>query len=131
MRSEKSKTTSATEIAKEAGRALTAPAPSNNNKVSVETVGTGAPPPNQPVPRSDSNAAPNTGDNAAPATAGDSAAPAGENSTPAAAGDNAAPATNGGNGASAARIPMLCARSTRNMSLELPNENNVTATSAK
>src|SRR5438270_6263428 len=64
------KTTSATEIAKEAGRALTAPAPSNNNKVSAETGGTGAHAPDQRVARSDRNAAPNTGDDAAHATAG-------------------------------------------------------------
>ncbi len=59
------KPTSATEVVQQATRAMTGVATgSDSNAVSVETVGTGAPPPSQPAPRSgapaDNSAAPST-----------------------------------------------------------------------
>ncbi|HUK24707.1 MAG TPA: outer membrane protein assembly factor BamD [Terriglobales bacterium] len=47
---------SATSVVQEATRAALGMNTGGNNSVSVETVGTGAPPPNQPAPRSDATA---------------------------------------------------------------------------
>src|SRR2546425_8189802 len=65
------KMTSASDVVQQAARAMvgTGAAPSGNNKVSVETVGKGAPPADQPAPRSDAPAA----NDSAPAT--DNSAP--------------------------------------------------------
>ena len=86
------KPVSATEVVQEASRALMAPSRSaaDKNKVSIETVGTGAPPAGEAVPRSDApppadssatadpNAAPANKTGAAPPA--NSAAPASDNS---------------------------------------------------
>src|SRR5256886_794880 len=60
---------SATEVVQKATRAMMGtPAPSDNNAVSVEAVGKGAPPPDQPAPRSDTqNPATPVDNSAAPA----------------------------------------------------------------
>ena len=44
---------SATQVVQEATRAMTGAPAKNSNTVAVETLGTGAPPPNEPAPRSD------------------------------------------------------------------------------
>ena len=69
----------ASEVTQEATRAaLRGMAPADNNSVSVETVGNGTPPPNQPAPRADASP-----------PAENSAAPGGENAaTPAAPAPN-------------------------------------------
>jgi outer membrane protein assembly factor BamD len=86
------KPVSATEVVQEASRAMMAPARSaaDKNKVSIETVGTGAPPAGEAVPRSDApppvDSSATTDPNAAPATnsgapvPANSAAPAPDNS---------------------------------------------------
>ena len=50
------KETSATDVAREAQRAVIGPAAGGTGTVTGQIVGTGAPPPNQPVPRSGGNA---------------------------------------------------------------------------
>ncbi len=83
---------SATEVVQQATRAMLGSAGPADNKVSVETVGTGAPPPNEPAPRSDAPPADNT---AAPAASDTSAAPP-QTSAPAAVENSAgAPAAAG------------------------------------
>src|SRR3989449_355309 len=64
---------SATEVVQKATRAMMGtPAPSDNNAVSVEAVGKGAPPPDQAAPRSDTqNPATSVDNSAAPAPAAD------------------------------------------------------------
>jgi len=91
---------SATDVVQQATRAMAGPAAAGagKNGVSVETRGTGAPPPNEAAPRSDApaptdnTAAPAATDNAGTAPAGTSAAPADKTAAPAAS-DNSAGAT--------------------------------------
>jgi outer membrane protein assembly factor BamD len=73
---------SASEVVQQANRAALATGGSDSHSVSVETAGTGAPPPDQPAPRSD---APPPAENAAPAEA--SAPEAAPSAPPATASD--------------------------------------------
>ncbi len=91
---------SATDVVQQATRAMVGPAAagSGKNGVSVETLGTGAPPPNEAAPRSDApaattenSAAPAAADNAGTAAAGGAAAPAGNSAAAPASGDSVGP----------------------------------------
>jgi outer membrane protein assembly factor BamD len=84
-------TVSASDVVSEETRAMRGGvAPAGNNKVSVETVNTGAPQPNQPAPRSDT-AEPAPGNSAAPASSQGGSSPASNSGT----GATPAPADSG------------------------------------
>jgi len=77
---------SATDVVREAAKAaMNVGASGGSNAASVETVGTGAPPPNQPTPRSDAPAQPETAPaDSSNASAGTTSANTDTNSSPAA-----------------------------------------------
>ncbi|HET7205549.1 MAG TPA: outer membrane protein assembly factor BamD [Terriglobales bacterium] len=89
---------SATDVVRQEAQAMLAKPAAGDNKVSVETVKDGAPPPNAPAPRSDAPATPPENKSAAPADSspGSDTAPAAVETVPA-EGSSATPGDSAGN----------------------------------